>query len=370
MASKGAKHIIALSRSGAASGPAADVVKELSAQGVTVTTPRCDATSMDNLSTTLKDSMETMPPIRGCINAAMVLNVCCAAPIISLGPFRSRLSQDSLFDNMSLSSWQQTVNSKTLTSWNLHTLLPNVDFFIMLASVSGIIGNAGQANYAAGCTFQDQLARHRVSNGQQGLSVDLGAMKNIGVIAESKFLQENMADSLKGLQVEESELLALFNVCCDPAYKVTSVDESQVTLGMETPADRLSKSLEVPESLRRPLYMYFSDRHNGSGESAHSTNYAALFRQMESLEDRIGVVVEALSKKLARAVSMSPEDVEADQPLHAFGVDSLVAVEIRSWISKEFAADIPVSELTGGRSISSIGELVSKASQVQKGQPV
>ncbi|KEY72258.1 hypothetical protein S7711_00257 [Stachybotrys chartarum IBT 7711] len=347
MASKGAKHLIALSRSGANSSVAGELVRELSGQGVTVYTPKCDASSLDSILKFLEEHGKTVPPIKGCINAAMVLN-------------------DSLFDNMPLSAWQQTISSKVMSSWNLHTLFPKLDFFIMLSSVSGIIGNPGQANYAAGCTFQDRLARYRLSQGQKALSIDLGAMRNIGVISESKFLQENMADSLKGLQVDEHEFIALLNVLCDPSYQLEAVDNGQITLGMETPADRLAKSMEITEPLRRPLYLYFSECYDGSpvGESSDTINHTKLFRELKSAEDRAEVVTAALAKKLARAVSMSIEDVDPDQPLHAFGVDSLVAVEIRSWISKEFAADIAVSELTGGRTITSVGELVTKMSQI------
>jgi hypothetical protein len=52
-------------------------------------------------------------------------------------------------------------------AWNLHHCLPrDMDFFILLSSVAGLVGNRGQANYAAGNTFQDALASHRVSLGR------------------------------------------------------------------------------------------------------------------------------------------------------------------------------------------------------------
>ena len=63
------------SRSGAASDSAIEVVRELSNQGINVSTPKCDLSSQDSVSNMLKDSAATMPPIRGCIVATMVLNV-------------------------------------------------------------------------------------------------------------------------------------------------------------------------------------------------------------------------------------------------------------------------------------------------------
>ena len=78
------------------------------------------------------------------------------------------------------------------------------------------------------------------------------------------------------------------------------------------------------------------------------------------------IVVESRARKLARALSIPPEDVDADKPLHLYGVDSLVAVEIRNWITSQFAADMPVFELMSGKSILAIAQLVTKNSQMRK----
>lgn len=58
----------------------------------------------------------------------------------------------------------------------------------MLSSISGIIGNIGQSNYAAGNTFEDALAHYRVSLGEKATSIDLGAVSNVGVMAEDRAL--------------------------------------------------------------------------------------------------------------------------------------------------------------------------------------
>ena len=75
MVSKGAKNFILLSRSGAESEAARELLGKLSENGVTVAALKCDASSADQLSEALKQCLESMPPIRGCINAAMELNV-------------------------------------------------------------------------------------------------------------------------------------------------------------------------------------------------------------------------------------------------------------------------------------------------------
>ena len=84
MVTRGAKHLLVPSRSGAVSAAASGVVRELSEQNVVVSTPQCDVSSKDALSQMLVESGKTLPPIRGCIVATMALNV--SSEKISLPP--------------------------------------------------------------------------------------------------------------------------------------------------------------------------------------------------------------------------------------------------------------------------------------------
>ena len=73
---RGARHLVLLSRSGAQSLPTVSLIEELQAKGVKVETPACDIAVEDSLYAVLTRCAETMPPIRGCIQASMVLRVC------------------------------------------------------------------------------------------------------------------------------------------------------------------------------------------------------------------------------------------------------------------------------------------------------
>ena len=292
-----------------------------------------------------------MAPIRGCINASMVL-------------------QDSVFENMTRAQWDTTIRSKVRTSWNLHTFfLKDLDFFIMLSSASGILGNVSQANYAAGCTFQDALARFRMQHNQNSTSIDLGLMRTIGAVAENESLQKNF-EKYPGLTaIEEEEFLALLDIICEPGYySSTSTPKSQITMGIVPPSELADSDGDTPlEHLQHSLFAYFSQSRASSANpnSSSTINSAALFRQAKTAEDMTTVVVDSIIAKLARGLTVKPEEIDADRPLHLYGVDSLVAVELRNWMNKEFASDVPVFELMSGKSIRVIGELVVRSSQVK-----
>ena len=353
MASNGAKQLIVPSRSGAASKAAMEVVSELTKMGVRIVTPRCDISVASSVHTILEDYAQLMSPIRGCINATMVL-------------------RDSIFENMTRVQWESTIRSKVQSSWNLHNLLPrDLDFFILLSSVSGIIGNAGQSNYAAGCTFQDSLAQFRVYHGQNAVSIDLGPMRAVGVVAENKGLM-GYYEKYPGLTlIEEEELHSLLSILCSPEYHPpSSTARSQISMGLVTPAElALEDNEDLPlEHMKRSLFAYFSQTGAASGKSVstNSVDSKALFRQAENEEKMTSIVVESLVRKLVRALFIKAEDVHPDQSLTSYGVDSLIAVELRNWGIKEFAADVPVFEFMSGKTAVAIGQLVTKTSRIRK----
>ncbi|KAK4212160.1 hypothetical protein QBC37DRAFT_288666 [Rhypophila decipiens] len=349
MAERGARHLIVPSRSGPTSPAASQVISELQAQGVSVMAPRCDASSSASLSSLLKTCSENgMPPIRGCINAAMVL-------------------QDAVFSNMTHAQWNLAVKTKVQTSWNLHQLLPeSLDFFVLLSSLSGIYGSISQSNYAAGCNFQDALARFRVSRGQKAVSFDLGWMRNIGIVAETAAYQANRRVAADMGQIEDTELMALLDMYCTSDLPVLSVPKSQILIGAVTPADMLARGETPPVLGQRLLFASFSQVIGStSGSSNHKrdlVDFAQLFRQAPRFEDRAEIVVQALAAKLARALSISADDVESSRQLSDYGVDSLMAVELRNWIIKDFSANVAVFDIMGGTRISSIGDLVAEKS--------
>ena len=75
MACRNAKNLILLSRSGIRTREAQDSVEHLTALGVKVATPRCDIVEQHSLDAIMKECMESMPPIKGCIQSAVHLEV-------------------------------------------------------------------------------------------------------------------------------------------------------------------------------------------------------------------------------------------------------------------------------------------------------
>jgi hypothetical protein len=95
----------------------------------------------------------------------------------------------------------------------------------------------------------------------------------------------------------------------------------------------------------------------------NAVDIGALMKGADSLATAGAVVCDALLQKVARTLSMPVEDIHASKPMHSYGVDSLVAVEIRNWFLKEMKADVAVFDVMGSGSISDLLGLVAGKSQ-------
>ncbi|KAJ5757291.1 beta-ketoacyl synthase domain-containing protein [Penicillium nucicola] len=89
---------------------------------------------------------------------------------------------------MTIEEYHQVVSCKVQGTWNLQNVLLEenlqVDFFTMLSSVSGVMGQKGQANYAAANAFLDAFATYRQRLGLAANSVDLGAIQDVGYMSQ------------------------------------------------------------------------------------------------------------------------------------------------------------------------------------------
>ncbi|KAK9413400.1 hypothetical protein SUNI508_02599 [Seiridium unicorne] len=344
MSQRGAKHLILLSRSGPRTTPAIALLEELRGEGISIRTPKCDVSSAESLSEALKQCSD-MPPIQGCLQATMVL-------------------QDSLFETMSWDQWSISIRSKVASTWNLHRQLPSgLSFFIMLSSVAGIAGSMGQSNYAAGNTYQDALAAHRLAVGEKATSIDLGWMGDVGIVAENDSLTKGKEAAGDLAKIQEVEFLALLDHYCGETLEIKTSEQAQPIIGLVTPAQFRGQGIEPPDWLIDRLIFSGLEQHSNGNEANHSADgntgvnehdWVNAFICAQSSNEAGDVVVEALVQKLSKATSITPDDIDRSRPLHTFGVDSLLAVEIRNWFGKLFKADVAIFDITGQASLEEI----------------
>ena len=98
-----------------------------------------------------------------------------------------------MFDQMTHQQWQASLAPKVAGTRNLDDVLPaDMDFFVVLSSIAGIIGHQAQANYAAACTFQDAFMHYRRNQGKAGFAIDVGVVSDAGFVSEAPAVFSNM----------------------------------------------------------------------------------------------------------------------------------------------------------------------------------
>ena len=233
--SHGAKNLAFISRSGATSEAQLSFLSSLVHQNINTRVYKCDINSTSQLSTVLKACTEEMPPIRGAVQGAAVI-------------------RDAIFENMSFEDWVSATRPKIQGSWNLHTLLPkDLDFFILLSSSAGVIGARGQANYAAGNAFQDALAHHRRHQSLKAVSLDLGPILGVGMVAEDEATLDILRKS-GFLCVRERDFHILVEAAMSGYTMDGNVIPPQVIVGTGTGGLILQNGVEDPYWHASPLF--------------------------------------------------------------------------------------------------------------------
>lgn len=267
---------------------------------------------------------------------------------------------------MPFEHFDAALRPKVQGSWNLHAHLPKgLDFFLLLSSTGGVFGSRGQSNYATGNTYQDALARYRTANGEKCISLNVGLMLGVGFAAE----RQHISDSLQSAGYEgiyEVEFLAMLDHCCNPNMPPLSPSDSQIVTGISTPASLKSKGIAEIFWMSKPLFQNLRQMDRATGVSSEasesSVDYQTLLASAKSIAAAGIAVAQALVKKLSTALSMPEADIEMEAPIYAYGVDSLVAVEIRYWFLKEFKAELAIFHILGSESILKLSILAAEKS--------
>ena len=259
---------------------------------------------------------------------------------------------------MTLSDYAAAIKPKVDGTWNLHELLPkDMDFFVMLSSTSGIIGNASQANYAAGSTFLDAFCDYRRGLGLPAVTIDLGVILGVGYVAENQELAGKLdRQGFEGTTKEE--LMQLIEIAItSPPNKSQS---GQIVTGIGTWSE------SSHGAFASPMFSHFRrmalDSGHSANESNHQTGHAIRdqLRKARSLDDATQQICESMIAKVS-SLSMTPvEDISETKPMSEYGMDSLVAVEMRNWLFKEMDTTIPILELLANQSLLSLAAKIVK----------
>jgi acyl transferase domain-containing protein/NADPH:quinone reductase-like Zn-dependent oxidoreductase/thioesterase domain-containing protein/NAD(P)-dependent dehydrogenase (short-subunit alcohol dehydrogenase family)/acyl carrier protein len=327
LAEQGAGTIALLARRA----PIAEIEEPLArirSKGANVLTLQADVTDAAALKKTLR-KIPKDSPLRGVIHAAGVL-------------------ADGVLADMTLDQLDRAMSPKVQGAWNLHTatLDAPLDFFVLFSSVASVLGSPGQANYAAGNALLDALAHARRAAGLPATAINWGPWADAGMAAEAG---RGEAVKSRGMQLIPPE------VGLELLGKLLRVDAPQVAV-MDAQWGDMLKLL----GSRRPALLadVASEVEGAAGAEAGSRVDHAFRKQLDEAdgETRRALVRDYIQQELARIMGVAPEGLEADRQLSTFGLDSLLALELKNNLESRLDFTLPMAKLMEGPTIASLAE--------------
>ncbi|KXS94985.1 hypothetical protein AC578_9486, partial [Pseudocercospora eumusae] len=344
MVENGARHIALASRSAKID---SQWLEEVSQLGAKVMVYRMDVSDKTSVQKTVATIRAEMPPIAGVANAALVL-------------------RDRLFLDMQASDMNEVLGPKVNGSLYLHEEFsdPTLEFFILFSTLSCIIGNAGQSNYDAASLYQVMLTKYRRQQGLASSVIDVGAVADVGYVAErGQAMFDKLARTMK-LPLSEIDVHQIFAeaVAASPVREgetVTSTTADIITGMGPYVYDSNTPSEAHPQWYKNILASHYvreekvSNNLAGGGD-ADPLSVTARLEETTSEHTAAAVLTQALAARVETMLQMSPGSFKTDIPLLDVGIDSLLAVELRTWFLKEVHVDVPVLKLLSGESGESI----------------
>jgi NAD(P)-dependent dehydrogenase (short-subunit alcohol dehydrogenase family)/aryl carrier-like protein len=360
MARHGARNLVVMARSDFTDATSQSVMHSLAALDCHITPISGDVTCLSSVRAAVKNAPR---PIVGVIHGAMVL-------------------RDGLFSSMTPSSFLAPISPKVAGTWNLHTVSLEqdtpLDFFTMLTSVSGLVGHISQSNYAAACVFQDSFASYRRQLGLRACAVDLGVVGDVGYLVEHNLMPRLEAQGWTPIGEALLHRILAVSILQQQRQHLQDQDSSrpvvdslcQLITGLPVP-------IVPPRNPLDPVHRFSALAVSATRDSQtqHAQNPAAdgvdlklailkRYRASSSPKDSsssldrgvvLAAAVDVVNAVLARSLGAA-EPLEPQRPLASYGIDSLVAVELRNWARRELGIEVSGVEVVGAKTLLALCE--------------
>lgn len=270
---------------------------------------------------------------------------------------------------MTLEDFQTPIHCKLQGTRNLINALDGptsesqVAFFLLLSSVTGVIGSRGQANYAAAGTCLDALAQSRRGTRTKYISLDIGMLEDAEV--NDEVVVRNL--SSQGLTlVKQSELAIMLEYAMSMGQ--AQDDHCQIVSGFD--GQSLSKATQFNAPTQHPLFSHVRQPvEKIIGEQAEVQQ--APFQDLLKKEtDRAGierVATTLLVAKVSDMVAFGDRQTSPSMSLTEVGLDSLITIELRDWIIKEFRSSLTTAEILDHTSFRALAQtIVARSTLVQR----
>ncbi|MDH6129852.1 type I polyketide synthase [Kitasatospora sp. GP82] len=324
LAGAGAEHLLLVSRRGGTAEGTAELEAELTALGARVTVAACDVADRDALARLL-DGIPADVPLSGVVHAAGVLD-------------------DGVLESLTVERFDTVLRAKAEAARNLDELTRGHKpaMFVLFSSIVGVLGNAGQANYAAANAFLDALAEQRRAEGSVATSIAWGAWADRGMAAGTGMPADRMRRGGIVPMAPDLAIAALQRAVAQDLTCVTVADLDWSALAPVLTAARPNPTIgELPEVGRVLEGAGAIAGGVRGGSSPWRERLAGL-----SAAEQGRVLLDLLRAEVAMVLGHASVDtVDVSRAFRELGFDSLTAVELRNRLAAVTGLRLPATLL-------------------------
>jgi 6-methylsalicylic acid synthase len=299
-------------------------VKALEAAGVTVVTVALDVSDRAQAAKLASIGDLGLPPIRGVVHAAGVLD--------------NRMAAD--VDEASLAT---VMRPKVLGAQVLHELFPpgSLDFLVLFSSAGLLLGLPGQTSYAAGNAVLDALAAHRRTGGR-GDTISFGwtSWRGLGMSTSSEAIDAEL--SARGTA----------DITAAEAFRSWEYAERHDVAHVA-----VLRTIPLLPGMRRPplLSELAAEEPAAAAQPASAAPWATL-RGDELRDHLLGEV----SGQVAGEMKLAVEELDIHRPLIEMGLDSVMTQIVRARLERRFRVSLPATLLWNRPTVQAISDFLAE----------
>ncbi|MFF7460053.1 SDR family NAD(P)-dependent oxidoreductase [Streptomyces tricolor] len=317
-ARSGADRVVLVSRRGPDAEGAAELVAELAESGCRAVAEACDVADRAALAALLDKIAADGPPLTAVVHTAGVLD-------------------DGVHGSLTPQRLATVLRAKADGATALHELTAHLplEAFVLFAALGGVVGGAGQANYAAANAHLDALAARRRAAGLPATAVAWGAWAGGGMADADEVRRRLDRDGLLPMDPDRAlTALAREIAAGDPAVVLADVDWARLAPSLHAvrPSPLIST---VPEA-----------RQAVAPEPGTATGEPDPGRRLAALPDgeRARVLLDLVRDAIAAVLGYgTPAAVDTTRGLVDLGFDSLTAVELRNRLARATGLTLPLT---------------------------
>ena len=332
MVKRGARHLALVGRS-APSAEAQAAVGELERGGAQVRVITADVSQAAELARALTAIRSTMPPLRGVIHAAGVLD-------------------DGIVLRQEWKRFARVFAPKVQGAWNLHAQTSNLplDFFVLFSSTASLLGVGGQTGYAAANAFLDALAHLRHAQALPALTINWAGWSQAGMAAR----EAAGPAPRQGVRAiaPASGLMALEQAMhrWAPQQVVAPIDWPKALAGLP-PGDIPALLADLNPVARQPP----------AGDHA-AAGRPGLLQRLEATvpNNRRRILTAYLYDQARQFLGLDQaSSIDFQKPLSELGLDSLTAIEMRGRLGSDVGQTLPATVLFDHPTIETLVEYLA-----------